>query len=67
MGNGNIPVYPVKAARFFLGVGGNTPNSGVLGDVGWEPVLAKQWKSVMKQWSRMKAMNVQRINFKIFV
>ena len=57
----------LKAARFFLGVGRYTPNSGVLGDVGWDPVLAKQWKSVMNQWSRMKAMNDQRINFKIFV
>ena len=38
----------------------------MLGDVGWDPVLAKQWKSVMNQWSRMKAMNDQRINCKIF-
>ena len=57
----------LKAVRFFLGVGRYTPHSGVLGDVGWDPVLAKQWKSVMNQWSRMKDWNDQRINFKMFV
>ena len=35
----------------------------MLGDVGRDPVLAKQWKSVMNQWSRMKAMSDQRINY----
>ena len=56
----------LKAARFFLGVRRYTPNSGVLGDVGWDPVLAKQWKTVMSQWSRMKSMNDQRLNYKMF-
>ena len=31
-----------RAARFFLGVGKYSPNAGVLGDTGWEPVIAKQ-------------------------
>ena len=56
----------LKAARFFLGVGRYTPNSGVLEDIGWDPVLAKQWKAVMNQWSRMKSMSDQRLNYKIF-
>ena len=31
-----------RATRFFLGVGKYSPNAGVLGDTGWEPVIAKQ-------------------------
>ena len=38
----------------------------MLGDVGWDPVLAKQWKTVMNQWSRMKSMKDQRLNYKNF-
>ena len=53
-----------KAARFFLGVGRYTPNSGVLGDVGWDPVLDKQWQSVLCQWSRMRTMSEHRLNYK---
>ena len=56
----------LKAARFFLGVGRYTPNSSVLGDVGCDPVLAKQWKTVMNQWPRMKSMNDQKLNYNIF-
>ena len=57
----------LKAARFFLGIGRYTPNSGVLGDVGWDPVLAKQWQSVLCQWLRMRAMSGHSLNYKIFV
>ena len=57
----------VKSARFFRGVGSYTPNSGVLGGVGWDPVLAKQWQSVLCQWSRMRAMSEHRLNYKIFM
>ena len=55
----------VKSARFFRGVGSYTPNSGVLGGVGWDPVLAKQWQSVLCQWSRMREMSEHRLNYKI--
>ena len=55
----------LKAARFFLGVGRYTPNSRVLGDVGWDPLLAKQWKAVLSQWSRMQSMCDQQLNYKI--
>ncbi|MEW8546453.1 MAG: reverse transcriptase family protein, partial [Candidatus Thiodiazotropha sp.] len=56
----------LKAARFFLGVGRYTPNAGVLGDIGWDPVVSKQWKAVIRQWSRMHTMDEDRINFKIY-
>ena len=56
----------LKAARFFLGVGRYTPNAGVLGDIGWDPVVSKQWKVVTSQWSRMRTMGEDRLNFKIY-
>ena len=55
----------LKAARCFLGAGRYTPNSGVLGDIGLDPVLAKQWQSVLRQWSRMRAMSEHRLYYKI--
>ena len=36
-----------RAARFFMGVGRYTPNSAVMGDMGWENVEVKQWDSVI--------------------
>ena len=39
--------FELKAAMFFLGVGRYTPNFRVVGDVGLNPVLAKQWQSVL--------------------
>ena len=55
-----------RAARFFLGVGKYSPNAGVLGDTGWEPVIAKQWKVVTNHWIRMRLMDENRINARVF-
>jgi hypothetical protein len=55
-----------RAARFFLGVGRYTPNSAVSGDIGWTPPLVKQLKTVIGQWYRLKHMQSDRINAKVF-
>ena len=54
-----------RAAWFFLGVGKYSPNAGVLGDTGWEPVIAKQWKVVTGHWSRVQRMDENRINARV--
>ena len=38
----------LKAVRFFLDVGRYIPNAGVL-VIGWDPVLAKQWTTVINE------------------
>lgn len=60
-----INTVQLRAARFFLGVGRYTPNAGVLGDIGWEPSLAKQWKTVTSHWARLQLMDESRLNAKI--
>ena len=56
-----------NAARFFMGVGLYTPNSAVMGDMGWENVEAKQWDSVINHWYRLRSMDPARLNFKVFI
>ena len=55
-----------RAARFFLGVEKYSPNAGVLGDTGSEPVIASQWKVVTNDWSRMQRMDENRINARLY-
>ena len=50
-----------------MGVGRLIPNAGVLCDIGWDPVLAKQWKTVINQWTRMQAMSDDRYDRKLFI
>ena len=55
-----------RAMRFFLGTGKYTPNAAVSGDMGWQPVPTKIWKSICIYWSRMVHMDEGRINKRIF-
>ena len=50
-----------RAQRFFLGVGKYTPNDGISGDMGWNPSVVRQWKTVSLYWSRLASMSVERV------
>ena len=41
-----------RAGRFFLGVGKYSPNNVVMGNMGWFPIVLKQWKTVVAYWCR---------------
>lgn len=55
-----------RACRFFLGVGKYAPNNAVNGDMGWIPPFIKQWKSVIRNYFRLKDMSEDRINKQVF-
>ena len=54
-----------RAARFFMGVG-RTPNTAVMGDMGWTNTESRQWEYVINQWFRLRSMGENRLNFKVF-
>ena len=56
-----------RALRFFLGVGKYTPTAAVTGDTGWEPPLVKQCRNLCKFWHRLRNMDVNRIDKKVFI
>lgn len=43
----------LRACRFFLGVGRYTPNTSVMGDMGWIPIYHTQWKIISSQWCKL--------------
>lgn len=55
-----------RAEWYFLNVGKYTPNAAINGDIGWTPMVAKCWKSVLTFWCRCINMNATRMNKKIF-
>lgn len=55
-----------RALRFYLGVGRYTPNAAVNGDTGWDTVYQKQWKVITNQWCRIRCMDQDRLNFKVY-
>lgn len=55
-----------RAARFFMGVGRYTPNTAVMGDIGWTNTESRQWESVIYHWHRLRSMEQSRLNFKVF-
>ena len=55
-----------RACRFFLGVGKFTPNAAVEGDMGWIPAEVRQWNCVIRLWCRLKTMDVNRLNYKVY-
>ena len=61
-----INTIQLHAARYYMGVGNYTPISAVQGDSGWKPIVVRQWSAVLNQWQRLKSMNNNRINYKIF-
>ena len=56
----------LKAARFFLGVGRYTPNAGVLGDIGWDPVVSQTVESSYKPMVSNAHNGWRSFNFKIY-
>lgn len=61
-----ITIVQNRALRFYLGVGRYTPNVAVTGDTGWKSVHQKELKTVMNQWCRVKSMERERLNYKIY-
>ena len=61
-----INTIQLRAARHYLGVGKYTPNSAVQGDSGWKPTAVRQRSAVLNQWQRLKLIDNNRINYKIF-
>ena len=55
-----------RACRFFLGVGKFTPNAAVEGDMSWIPVEVRQWNCVLRLWCRLKTMDINRLNYKVY-
>ena len=55
-----------RACRFFLGVGKFTPNAAVEGDMGWIPAEVRQWNCVLRLWFRLKTMDINRLNYKVY-
>ena len=60
-----IDSIQLRAARYFMGVDRYTPNAAVMGDTGWKPSMARQWKTVVNQSLRLKSMGNDRLNRKI--
>ena len=55
-----------RAARFFMGVGPYTSNAATMGDMGWTSTDVKQWGSVLNHWYRLRSMDENRINSRVF-
>ena len=55
-----------RAARFYMGVGKYTPNTAVIGDMGWEVASQKQWICVTRLWCRLINMDSSRVNKCVF-
>ena len=51
--------------RFFLGVGKYTPNDAVSGEMAWKSTVVRHWKCVRLYWSKLAAMNNNRLNKRI--
>ena len=54
-----------RASRYFLGVGRYTPNNAVLGEMGWKHPGERCWKGVYRQFHRMAALPVERLNHRV--
>ena len=56
-----------QACRFFLGVGKYTPTCAVHCEMAWISPLHRQWISVTRYLCRLRKMDMERINKKVFV
>lgn len=56
-----------RACRFYMGVGKYTPNTAVIGDMGWTLPGQKQWICITRLWCRFNNMDNDRINKKVFM
>lgn len=55
-----------RAMRFFLGNGKYAPNAAVQEDMGWNPIIIDQLKSVCSHWNRCLRYDMSRAKKKIF-
>jgi len=55
-----------RAMRFFLGTGKYTPNTAVQGEMGWDPIILMQWKSICNHWTRCLGYDDSRLNGRVF-
>ena len=56
----------IERQCFFMGVGRYTPNTAVMGDVGWTNTESRQLECVINQWFRLRSMEVNRLNHRVF-
>ena len=61
-----INAIQTRAERYFLEIGKYTPNAAVHGETAWTPAIVKQWGTVASVWCRLKTMDSNRLNYKIF-
>ena len=61
----HIKSVQLRAGCFFLGVGRYTPNNAVIGEMGWRHPGQRIWKCVFKQWYRLTAMPLDRLNARV--
>ena len=54
-----------RAMRFYLGVGNYTPNDAIAGEMGWNPTIMRQWKSICLYWSNLSNLDNIRTNKRI--
>jgi hypothetical protein len=50
-----------RANRYFMAVGKYMPNLAVLGEMGWEVPLIKQWANVVRYWHKLNRMDIARL------
>ena len=51
-----------RATRFFLGVGKKTPNTAIMGEMGWTPQMVAQIQCIGRQLCRYSKMDQGRLN-----
>ena len=54
-----------RAMRVFLGVGKYTSTAALLGELGWEPCISRQWLCIGRHIVRMSCTNSSRLNKRI--
>ena len=60
-----ISTVQKRVERFFMGVGLYSPNTAMMGDIGWTNIESMQWDSVINQWFRLRSMDENRLK-KVF-
>ncbi len=60
-------LYNPGHCRFFMGVWKYTPNTAVLGDMGWKLAPHRQWIAVIRHWFWLNNMEIGRLNKRIFL
>ena len=56
-----------RATRFFQGIGKYMPIAVVYGEMGWQPPLSRQWKSLCNIWARYSVLSDLRLYKRLFL